>query len=158
MDLASALAHAIDVQHVALTEITALERRLAQRAKSCEAQNVENIVSPPRYAQLVPRIQVLDNKDKNLWWQLPDDKSEELYEKGLINVRVKYTWHWQNPKKSVHQKQSRYELNFASYEQVNLVTKLTRPFQIVWLSPSNESSVARQSEQYGYAIVEPVEE
>ena len=58
MDLASALAHAIDVQHVALTEIRALDQSLARRAKSamsdppslfaeasCEAQNVENIVS-----------------------------------------------------------------------------------------------------------------
>ena len=158
MDLASALAHATDLQHVALTEMRALDQSLAKRAKSCEAHHVENIVSPPRHAQLVPRIQVLDNKDKNLWWQLPDDKSEELYEKGKINVRVRYTWHWQNPKKSIPPKESLYEFNFASYEQVNLVTKFTRPFQIVWLSPSNEASVARQCEKYGYAIVDPVEE
>ena len=123
---------------------------------SCEAQNAERIMSPPRYAQLVPRIQVLDNKDKNLWWQLPDDKSEELYEHGIIHVSFKYTWQWQNPKKSIHKKGSRYEFNFVSYEQVNLVTRHTRPFQIVWLSPSNMAG--RQSEQYGYAIVEPVGE
>ena len=129
MDIASALAHAIEFQHVALTEIRALDQSLARHAKpamsdppslfaetSCTAQNVEHIMSPPRHVQLVPRIQVLDNKDKNLWWQLPDDKSQELYAHGILNVRVKYSWHWRIPKKSIHKKESRYELNFVSYE------------------------------------------
>ena len=79
MDLASALAHAIDVQHVALTEIRALDQSLDRHAKpamsdppslfaeaSCEAQSVERIMSPPRHVQLVPRIQFMDKRAKNL--------------------------------------------------------------------------------------------
>ena len=113
----------------------------------------KSLVLPPR-VQLrgfQPLIQVY-YEDRQMWWSMPEDKSQELHNKYLGNeVHVEYSWSYPSSTANKRQKighRSEYELNFRSQEQRNKETSYIRKFCVRWKAEHQEERVLQRPAGY----------
>ena len=99
---------------------------------------------PDRAAQpgMVPIIEVAFKKD--MWWSIPAEMSQALYERYENNEDVGYTWDWGETRTgswrgadASETSISRYVIDFRAMEQRNIDNGRRRSIRVVWIRPED---------------------
>ena len=75
-----------------------------------------------------------------MWWSIPADISQEMYEKYKNNEDVAYTWDWGNSRYGSWEPDgemtsiNRYVIDFQTWEQRNLDNDRRRSVRLVWVA------------------------
>ena len=98
---------------------------------------------PSEFSSAVrPTVPIFEVAFRNgMWWSIPAEKSQEMYEKYINNQDVGYTWDWE------HLRYGSWELNgekttincyvidFTTWEQRNIDSHRRRSVRLVWVAP-----------------------
>ena len=85
----------------------------------------------------VPIIEVAFNN--GMWWSIPSEMSQALYEKHLQGENAGYTWDWGEHRTGswVHDNQdtsiNRYVIDFDAMEQKNIDNGRLRTIRVAWV-------------------------
>ena len=78
-----------------------------------------------------------------MWWSIPWEMSQALYEKHLQGeIGIGYTWDWGDQRTGswVHDNEktsiNRYVIDFATMEQKNIDNGRLRTIRIAWIDPA----------------------
>ena len=81
-------------------------------------------------AGLVPVIEIAF--DNGMWWPIPQDMSQELYDRYLANeTDIGYTWNWGS---------KRYIIDFEAGIQRNIDNNRLRSMRVVWVDPASTTA------------------
>ena len=89
----------------------------------------------------VPIIEVAFNN--GMWWSIPCEMSQTLYEKHLQGENAGYTWDWGEHRTGswVHEGQdtsiNRYIIDFDARKQTNIDNGRFRTIRVVWVDPAD---------------------
>ena len=78
---------------------------------------------------------------KGMWWSIPAEMSQAIYEKYMNNEDAGYTWDWGNSRAGSYQPGgeetsiNRYMIDFRTWEQRNLDNDRRRSVRLVWVAP-----------------------
>ena len=78
---------------------------------------------------------------KGMWWSIPAEISQQLYQKYMNNEDAVYTWDWGNSRAGSWQPDeeatsiNRYMIDFQTWEQRNLDNDRRRSVRLVWVAP-----------------------
>ena len=87
---------------------------------------------------MVPIFQVAFRN--GMWWSIPADMSQQLYQKYMNNEDAVYTWGWGKKRAGSWQPNgeetsiTRYIIDFQAWEQRNLDNGRRRSVRLVWLA------------------------
>ena len=87
----------------------------------------------------VPIFEVAFNN--NMWWSIPADMSQRMYENYKNNEDVSYTWDWGNSRYGSWAPEgeltsiNRYVIDFNAWEQRNIDNDRRRSVRLVWVAP-----------------------
>ena len=76
---------------------------------------------------------------KGMWWSIPADMSQRMYENYKNNEDVGYTWDWGNSRygswapEGERTSINRYVIDFNTWEQRNLDNDRRRSVRLVWV-------------------------
>ena len=76
---------------------------------------------------------------KGMWWSIPADMSQRMYENYKSNEDVGYTWDWGNSRYGSFEidgeptSTNRYQIDFNTWEQRNLDNDRRRSVRLVWV-------------------------
>ena len=80
---------------------------------------------------------------KGMWWSIPADISQQMYEKYAKNEDVGYTWDWGNTRPGSWKSQGQettinlYTIDFRSWQQRNIDNGRVRSVRLVWVRPED---------------------
>ena len=102
------------------------------------------------HAEKVPVIEIAFKN--GMWWALPQDMSQQLYDRYLANeTDIGYTWDWGDSRSGSWKPNdeetsiNRYLIDFEAGLQRNIDNNRHRTMRVVWVNPS--STTARWSGQ-----------
>ena len=78
---------------------------------------------------------------KGMWWSIPAEMSQAIYEKYMNNEDAGYTWDWGSSRAGSGQPDgeetsiNRYMIDFRTWEQRNLDNDRRRSVRLVWVAP-----------------------
>ena len=78
---------------------------------------------------------------KGMWWSIPAEMSQAIYEKYMNNDDAGYTWDWGSSRAGSWQPDgeetsiNRYMIDFRTWEQRNLDNDRRRSVRLVWVAP-----------------------
>ena len=78
---------------------------------------------------------------KGMWWSIPAEMSQAIYEKYMNNEDAGYTWDWGSSRAGSWQPDgeetsiNRYMIDFRTWEQRNLDNDRRRSVRLVWVAP-----------------------
>ena len=87
----------------------------------------------------VPIFEVAFNK--GMWWSMPAELSQQIYEQCRSNEDVCYTWGWGNSRVGSWELDgevatiNRYVIDFKTWDQRNLDNDRRRSVRLVWVAP-----------------------
>ena len=97
----------------------------------------DNVVVHPGAAQPVPIFEVA--YAKNMWWSIPPEMSQGMYQKYLNNEDVVYTRDWGKARPGSWRPEgeetsiNRYTIDLVAWEQVNIDNGRRRSVRLVFL-------------------------
>ena len=90
--------------------------------------------------QPVDKVPIIEVAFKNgMWWSIPQEMSQALYEKHLQGENAGYTWDWGEHRTGswVHDNQdtsiNRYVIDFDAMEQKNIDNGRLRTIRVAWV-------------------------
>ena len=102
------------------------------------------------HAEKVPVIEIAFKN--GMWWALPQDMSQQLYDRYLANeTDIGYTWDWGDSRSGSWKPDdeetsiNRYLIDFEAGLQRNIDNNRHRTMRVVWVNPS--STTARWTSQ-----------
>ena len=88
-----------------------------------------------------PTVPIFEVAFKNgMWWSIPADVSQSMYEAYSKNEDVGYTWDWGNSRYGSWQPDgkvttiNRYVIDFNTWEQRNIDNDRRRSVRLVWVA------------------------
>jgi len=88
-----------------------------------------------------PIVPIFEVAFKNgMWWSIPAEMSQRIYEKHKNNEDVAYTWDWGNSRPGSwvpdgeQTSINRYAIDFTTWEQRNLDNDRRRSVRLVWVA------------------------
>ena len=96
---------------------------------------------PSEYSSAVqPAVPIFQVAFKNdMWWSIPADMSQQIYEKYMNNEDAGYVWDWGNSRYGSWAPEgeptsiNRYVIDFKTWEQRNIDNDRRRSVRLVWL-------------------------
>lgn len=89
----------------------------------------------------VPTIPIFEVAFRNgMWWSIPVEMSQQLYQKYMNNDDAVYTWDWGSTRGGSWQPDgeetsiNRYMIDFQAWEQRNLDNNRRRSVRLVWVT------------------------
>ena len=95
----------------------------------------------PDSAARVPIIQVAMNN--GMWWDIPREMSQGLYDKYMNNEDAGYTWDWGDTRPGSWRPDdeetsiNRYVIDFVAMEQRNIDNGRKRSVRVTWVRPTD---------------------
>ena len=96
----------------------------------------------PASSAVQATIPIFEVAFKNgMWWSIPADMSEAIYEKYINDEDACYTWDWGGSRPGSWRPEgeetsiNRYIINFETWEQRNLDNDRRRSVRLVWVAP-----------------------
>ena len=90
------------------------------------------------------KVPIIEVAFKNgMWWSIPWEMSQALYQEHLQGENAVYTWDWGEHRTGswVHDNQetsiNRYLINFDAMEQQNIDNGRLRTIRVAWLEPDD---------------------
>ena len=98
---------------------------------------------PNEYSRAVqPTVPIFEVAfHKGMWWSMPAELSQQIYEKYRNNEDVGYTWDWGESRVGSWELDgeetsiSRYVVDFETWEQRNIDNHRRRSVRFVWVAP-----------------------
>ena len=96
--------------------------------------------SAAKSATKIPIVEVAFKK--GMWWAIPPEMSQQLYDHYLTGEDAGYTWDWGTSRlgswspEGEETSVNRYVIDFTAKEQTNIDNDRRRTVRIVWVDPT----------------------
>ena len=115
---------------------------LPTKNTDCDSLAAYLMAKPSEYSSAVkPAVPIFEVAFKNgMWWSIPADISQQMYEKYENNEDVGYTWDWGDSPYGSWQPDgeqtsiNRYVIDFTTWEQRNVDNDRRRSVRLVWVA------------------------
>ena len=88
-----------------------------------------------------PTVPIFEVAFRNgMWWSIPAETSQQLYQKYMNNENAFYAWNWGDSRMGSRQPGeestsiNRYMIDFQTWEQRNLDNDRRRSVRLVWVA------------------------
>ncbi len=100
-----------------------------------------NSAAQPVQMPMAPMVPIFEVAFRNgMWWSIPAEMSQALYEKYTNNEDAGYTWDWGDTRTGSfvldgeETSINRYVIDFLAWEQRNIDNDRRRSVRLVWMS------------------------
>ena len=96
-------------------------------------------VVPPPLLRGIPIFEVAFRN--GMWWSIPQEMSQQLFEKYSTDQDAGYTWDWGDSRSGSWKPEdadtsiNRYVIDFVAWEQRNIDNDRRRSVRLVWVRP-----------------------